>query len=114
VALGIDNGQGGEAWGYSLAAGRVTWTVAGLPWPHFFSDLSGLGGSAAASGNVAVIAVCPHLSHSPAGPSAPAVSASPATPAPGATESSPVTASPTVSAPPVHLCADPELVALNV
>jgi hypothetical protein len=114
VALGIDSGQGGEAWGYSLAAGRVTWTVAGLPWPHFFSDLSGLGGSAAASGNVVVVAVCPHLSRSPAGPSSTAASASPATPTPGVTESPPVTASPTVSAPPVHQCADPELVALNV
>ena len=67
VALGIDSGQGGEAWGYSMAAGRVTWTAAGLPWPHFFSDLSGLGGSAAVSGSVVVIAVCPHLSRSPAG-----------------------------------------------
>jgi hypothetical protein len=107
VALGIDSGQGGEAWGYSLAAGRVTWTVAGLPWPHFFSDLSGLGGSAALAGNIVVLAVCPHLSHSPAEPT---TSASPST----ASESPSVTASPTVSAPPVHLCADPELVALNV
>lgn len=114
VALGIDSGQGGEAWGYSLAAGRVTWTVAGLPWPHFFSDLSGLGGSAAVSGNVVVIAVCPHLSHAPAGPASPTTPASPTSSIPTVTESPSVTASPTVSSPPVHLCADPELVALNV
>ena len=111
VALGIDSGQGGEAWGYSLAAGRVTWTVAGLPWPHFFSDLSGLGGSAAVAGNVVVIAVCPHLSHSPAGSASPTASA---TPTPAVTDSPSVSASPTASAPPVHPCADPELVALNV
>ena len=108
VALGIDSGQGGQAWGYSMAAGRVTWTAAGLPWPHFFSDLSGLGGSAAVSGSVVVIAVCPHLSRSPAGP------ASPTTPTSTVTESPSATASPTASAPPVYLCTDPELVALNV
>ena len=34
VALGLDSGSGGEAWGYSLTAGRVTWTVPGLSWPH--------------------------------------------------------------------------------
>ena len=47
TALGLTGGANGQAWGYDLAAGRVTWTSAALPWPHFFSDLSGLGGSAA-------------------------------------------------------------------
>jgi hypothetical protein len=60
VALGLDNGANGDAWGYDVAAGRVTWTSAQLPWPHYFSDLSGLGGSAAGSGdgNVVVVAAC--------------------------------------------------------
>jgi hypothetical protein len=77
VALGIDGGANGQAWKYGVAAGRVTWTSTALPWPHFFSDLSGLGGSAAVSGGTVVITACPHLS------------------SPG-------------------LCADPELVAVNL
>ncbi len=60
VALGLDGGANGDAWAYDVAAGRVTWTSAQLPWPHYFSDLSGLGGSAATGGgNVVVIAACP-------------------------------------------------------
>ena len=131
VALGIDSGAGGEAWGYNMAAGRVTWTAAGLPWPHFFADLSGLGGSAALSGSVVLLAVCPHLTHSPAPAapasdstmSAPAASASATaraarslatTPSPSATVSPSATASPTASAAPVQVCGDPELVALNL
>jgi hypothetical protein len=44
-----------------VAAGRVTWTSAALPWPHYFSDLSGLGGSAAIAGDgdAVVVAACP-------------------------------------------------------
>ena len=103
VALGLDSGQGGEAWGFNVAVGRVTWTAPGLPWPHYFSDLSGLGGSAAASGNVVVVAVCPHLAR-PSITSSPSVGSSPS-----AFASS--TASP---ATPLRLCAVPELVALSV
>jgi hypothetical protein len=61
VVLGLDSGANGQAWGYGIAAGRVTWTSTGLPWPHFFSDLSGLGGSAAVSGGTVVLTACPHL-----------------------------------------------------
>jgi outer membrane protein assembly factor BamB len=63
VALGLDSGANGEAWGYDVAAGRITWTSAALPWPHYFSDLSGLGGSAAISGDsdVVVVAACPQV-----------------------------------------------------
>jgi hypothetical protein len=66
VALGLDGGANGDAWAYDVAAGRVTWTSSSLPWPHYFSDLSGLGGSAAVSGdsNVVVIAACPQPSSS--------------------------------------------------
>jgi outer membrane protein assembly factor BamB len=65
VVLDIDSGANGMAWGYDLATGRVTWTLPALPWPHFFSDLSGLGGSAAASGDVVVVTACPHLAATP-------------------------------------------------
>jgi hypothetical protein len=141
VALGLDSGQGGDAWGYDMSAGRVTWTAPGLPWPHYFADLSGLGGSAGQSTDMVVIAVCAHLA--PSAPSTPptATGSAPATGTPSATATPPAvtlhgasvttfqnvaggptatpspsptatsTPSPTV---PVHLCEDPELVALNV
>ncbi len=70
VALGLGGGANGDAWAYDVAAGRVTWTSSSLPWPHYFSDLSGLGGSAAVSGDsdVVVIAACPQLSSRPRPP----------------------------------------------
>jgi hypothetical protein len=157
VVLGLDSGAGGVAWGYSVAGDRVTWTVPGLPWPHYFSDLSGVGGSAAVSGETVVITACPHLAPSaPATPSpstgassSPAPSSSPgssshprssfhpgsaSSPAPSRTAASSASRSPggaatpssteagspstspsqTPSPAPVRLCADPELVALNV
>jgi hypothetical protein len=140
VALGLDRGEGGEAWGYNFAVGRVTWTAPGLPWPHYFSDLSGLGGSAAVAGDMVVVATCARLAASAPSPTAtvsPSQSASQTssptavtTPPlgaasaagfqamislPTATPSPSPTASPSSSpAPPVHLCAVPELVALNV
>ena len=46
VALGLDQGPSGEAWGYDLAPQRVIWTRPSLPWPHYFVDISGIGGSA--------------------------------------------------------------------
>ena len=66
VALGLNSGSGGDAWAYDVAAGRVTWTSPTLPWPHYFADLSGLGGSAGVSGdsNLVVVAVCPQPSSS--------------------------------------------------
>jgi hypothetical protein len=83
IALGLASGANGLAWGYDMAKGRVAWTLPALPWPHFFSDLSGLGGSApisggTGSGDEVVVTACPHLAASPG------------------------------------MCADPELVALNV
>ena len=65
IALGLTGGANGQAWGYDLAAGRVTWNSPALPWPHFFADLSGLGGSAAISGGAVVVTACPHLAASP-------------------------------------------------
>jgi outer membrane protein assembly factor BamB len=64
VALGLDIGADGQAWGLRVASDRVTWTSPQLPWPHFFSDLSGLGGSADVSGDdvdEVVVTACPHL-----------------------------------------------------
>jgi hypothetical protein len=66
VALGLDEGALGDAWGYSLATKRVTWTARSVPWPHFFVDLSGLGGSADPAGSTVVLAACARLG--PSGP----------------------------------------------
>ena len=79
VALGLESGANGDAWAYDVAVGRVTWTSSSLPWPHYFSDLSGLGGSAAVSSDsdVVVIAACPQLSSSPSSSSSPAACADP-------------------------------------
>jgi hypothetical protein len=65
TALGLTGGADGQAWGYDLAAGRVTWNSTALPWPHFYSDLSGLGGSAAVDGGEVLVTACPHLAASP-------------------------------------------------
>jgi hypothetical protein len=44
----------------------------GLPWPHYFVDLSGVGGSADQAGNLVVIAACRRLApRSPAQPARP-------------------------------------------
>lgn len=64
VALGLNSGANGDAWGYDMATGKVIWTSPALPWPHFFSGPSGLGGSAAASGDMVVVTACPHLAAS--------------------------------------------------
>jgi hypothetical protein len=58
VALGLDQNALGEAWGYNLSTRRVVWTSAALPWPHFFVDLSGLGGSASPASDIALLATC--------------------------------------------------------
>jgi PQQ-like domain len=87
VALGLDSGSNGTAWGYGVAAGRVTWTSPVLPWPHYFSDLSGLGGSADVAADVVVVTACAKL----------AATSAPASPASSA-----------------KACADPELVAFTL
>ncbi len=71
VALGLDQNALGDAWGYGLASRRVLWTSAGLPWPHFFIDLSGLGGSATPGGRVVLLATCARVGPKPAAASAP-------------------------------------------
>jgi outer membrane protein assembly factor BamB len=58
VALGLDEDGLGEAWGYKLATRRIVWTSASLPWPHYFVDLSGLGGSISQGSTIALLATC--------------------------------------------------------
>jgi hypothetical protein len=90
VALGLDQGPNGEAWGYDVSAERVVWTTPPLPWPHYFVDVGGIGGSADPNGPTVILAACAKLAPSPApGPSgsaAPTGTVTPgATPAPGGT-----------------------------
>ena len=66
VALGLDQDALGDAWGYDLVTRRVLWTSAALPWPHFFIDLSGLGGSASPAGDVVLLVSCARVG-APAG-----------------------------------------------
>jgi hypothetical protein len=118
VALGLDQGSDGEAWGYDVGAQRVIWTAANLPWPHYFVDASGIGGSADADGATVVVAVCAKVGSSrptqPAGPASgsagsagPSASASDA----GSPSASGASAQPT-TAPSGQLCQDPELAAI--
>jgi hypothetical protein len=98
VALGLDQGANGDAWGYDIAVQRVTLTSAGLlPWPHYFVDLSGVGGSADPASNLVVIAACQELAPS-----------SPTQPTPSATPTPTQTASPTPSAPSTDRTASPD------
>jgi hypothetical protein len=77
VALGLDQGGNGDAWGYDLAVQRVTLAAAGLPWPHYFVDLSGVGGSADPASDLVIIAACTQLAtSSPTQPSSSAASGS--------------------------------------
>jgi hypothetical protein len=135
VALGLDQGGNGDAWGYALSVQRVTRAAPGLPWPHYFVDLSGVGGSADPAGNLVVIAACRQLAPSP--PAQPSRSApppgSPSGPPSGPPSGTPSSRTPTApssgptatTAPPnpgaspsapagTQGCMRPELVALNL
>jgi hypothetical protein len=122
VALGLDQGAGGDAWGYDIAAQRVTLTAAGLGWPHYFVDLSGVGGSADPASDLVVIAACTKLAPSSPPSASPSATASP-TPSASTTASPSGTASssPSTSGSPGSTpgqtsqgCLRPELVALNL
>ncbi len=58
IALGLDQNSLGEAWGYNLRTRRIVWSSGSLPWPHFFVDLSGLGGSASEDSDIVLLATC--------------------------------------------------------
>lgn len=71
TALGLDEGGLGEAWGYNLATRKVVWTSSPLPWPHFFVDLSGMGGSASPFSDVVLLAICARAGRAPSAAKAP-------------------------------------------
>jgi hypothetical protein len=140
AALGLDQGASGGAWGYALAVQRVTRAAPGLPWPHYFVDLSGVGGSADQAGNLVVIAACRQLApRSPAQPSTSAPASGPPSAPSSGTATSPTSSSPPDTPPassatatpnpatsppvppvppgtrePAQGCMRPELIALNL
>ncbi|HUZ38457.1 MAG TPA: PQQ-binding-like beta-propeller repeat protein [Streptosporangiaceae bacterium] len=61
AVLGLDHGSLGKAWGYNVATQRVLWTSAPLPWPHYFVDLSGIGGSSSPGLDGLLLAVCANV-----------------------------------------------------
>jgi PQQ-like domain len=61
VALGLDQGASGDAWGYNIGQRHVIWTTPSLPWPHYFVDLSGIGGSVGPSNGTILLAACARL-----------------------------------------------------
>src|SRR6266566_4350563 len=61
AVLGLDRGALGRAWGYSVATQRVLWTSGPLPWPHYFVDPSGIGGSMSPLGGGLLLAICAEL-----------------------------------------------------
>jgi hypothetical protein len=67
TALGLDLGAAGGAWGYDIAARRVTWTTPPVPWPHYFVDLSGIGGSANPDSSTVLLSSCAELGASSGG-----------------------------------------------
>jgi hypothetical protein len=71
AVLGIDHGALGKAWGYDIAAQQVLWTSRPLPWPHYFVDLSGIGGSAPPGQDAVLLAICGQVGVQPAGIAAP-------------------------------------------
>jgi PQQ-like domain len=100
VALGLDQGENGDAWGYDLKVQRVTLAAAGLPWPHYFVDLSGVGGSADPASATVIIAACTQLAPSPPtqpSASAPSGSAPASTTSPSQAPTGPASSSPGTS-----------------
>jgi hypothetical protein len=71
AVLGIDHGALGKAWGYDIAAQQVLWTSRPLPWPHYFVDLSGIGGSAPPGQDAVLLAICGQVAAQAAGTAVP-------------------------------------------
>jgi hypothetical protein len=65
AVLGLDRGALGKAWGYNVATKRVLWTSGPLPWPHYFVDPSGIGGSTSPASNGLLLAICAELGPRP-------------------------------------------------
>jgi len=99
VAIGLDQGAAGDAWGYDVTSQRVVWTASPLPWPHYFVDLSGVGvgGSASPASGTMLITSCASL-----GASQPAAA--------GLAGSAAAAGEPAQAG---HACLRPELVAID-
>jgi hypothetical protein len=105
VALGLDHGAEGDAWGYRVAGSKVIWTTPRIPWPHLFTDLSGVGGSADPGSAIVLLTSCTDVGPSPSPSSSPTASASGSSggagspPAPAGGSGSPGSGSPSSGSP---------------
>jgi hypothetical protein len=64
VAFGLDEGSDGSAWGENVTSQRISWTAGPAPWPHFFVDLGGIGGSADPDSDAVILATCAQVAGS--------------------------------------------------
>jgi hypothetical protein len=118
-ALGLDLGANGGAWGYDIADGQVALSASapqGLGWPHYFADLSGVGGSADPDGDLVIIAACAQAGQ-PVTPGSPSAQGSPGlsgSPGPSTSPTASPTPTPTPTAQAIQPCLQPELVALSL
>lgn len=67
IALGLDLGALGQVWGYDVTSHHVVWNSHTVPWPHWFVDLSGIGGSTGSTGNSVLLTQCPQRVQTPPG-----------------------------------------------
>ncbi len=68
VALGLDDGAGGAAWGYGMASRHVVWTAKALPWPHYFAETSGVGGGVDPVSGTVLLVTCQETGQPVRGP----------------------------------------------
>ena len=116
VALGLDSGTDGDAWGFVIGAQRITMMASGFGWPHYFVDLSGVGGSADPGSGLVVIAACAQVGPAATASPTPTASGSLSPPPPSSpsseTASPSPAASPSPTAPAAQPCVRPELLGL--
>ena len=65
ILLVVAVAPGPAAGSRSGACKRVLWTSGPLPWPHYFVDPSGVGGSTSPSSDGLLLAICAELGPSP-------------------------------------------------
>ena len=65
ILLVVAVAPGPAAGSRSGACKRMLWTSGPLPWPHYFVDPSGIGGSTSPSSNELLLAICAELGPAP-------------------------------------------------
>jgi outer membrane protein assembly factor BamB len=71
IGLGLDQDALGDAWGYGMYSRRIVWTSGSLPWPHYFADLTGLGGSTGTDSPITLLTTCASVGNATSNGAAP-------------------------------------------